>query len=86
MTGAAYYSGMLSTRPKGYHHPVSGGLWKITVRSLHQSAECDGELVACARYGAVPGTEDRYELYWIAVARDLQGKGVGSLRPLAAFD
>lgn len=39
--------------------------------------ERDGAIIAYACYGLVPGTEDRYDLYWIAVDRDLQGKGTG---------
>jgi acetoin utilization deacetylase AcuC-like enzyme/GNAT superfamily N-acetyltransferase len=34
-------------------------------------------IVAYACYGPTPGTEGRYDLYWIAVDRDLQGKGSG---------
>ncbi len=39
--------------------------------------ESDGRIIAYACYGIIPGTEDRYDLYWIAVDRDLQGKGAG---------
>lgn len=40
-------------------------------------AESAGRVVAYACYGLIPGTDDRYDLYWIAVDRDLQGKGAG---------
>lgn len=36
-------------------------------------------MLAYACYGQSPGTERRYDLYWIAVDRDLQGKGAGRL-------
>lgn len=39
--------------------------------------ESDGRITAYACYGLIPGTDDRYDLYWIAVDRDLQGKGAG---------
>ena len=42
-------------------------------------AEAAGRIVAYACYGATPGTDRRYDLYWIAVDRDLQGRGTGRL-------
>jgi acetoin utilization deacetylase AcuC-like enzyme/GNAT superfamily N-acetyltransferase len=39
--------------------------------------EADGRLVAYACFGPTAGTDARYDLYWIAVDRDLQGKGTG---------
>jgi ribosomal protein S18 acetylase RimI-like enzyme len=35
-------------------------------------------LVGYASWGPTPGTEGTYDLYWIAVERSLQGRGVGS--------
>lgn len=40
-------------------------------------AERAGRLVGYACYGNIPGTDRRYDLYWIAVAPDMQGKGLG---------
>jgi ribosomal protein S18 acetylase RimI-like enzyme len=37
------------------------------------------ELVGYACYGATPGTEDTFDLYWIAVHPDAQSGGVGTL-------
>ena len=36
------------------------------------------ELVGYACWGPTPGTEGTYDLYWIAVERSLQGRGMGS--------
>ena len=36
-----------------------------------------GRLAAYACYGPIPGTESSYDLYWIAVHPDFQGKGLG---------
>ena len=33
--------------------------------------------VAFTCYGHIPGTADSYDLYWIVVHRDFQGKGIG---------
>jgi ribosomal protein S18 acetylase RimI-like enzyme len=41
-------------------------------------AEADGEAVGYACFGPVPGARRRYDLYWIAVAEDAKGLGVGS--------
>jgi ribosomal protein S18 acetylase RimI-like enzyme len=40
-------------------------------------AERAGELVGYCAWGAVPLTQRSYDLYWIAVAPDVQGQGVG---------
>ena len=38
----------------------------------------EGELAGYACYGATPGTDRTYDLYWIAVHPDHQGSGAGS--------
>lgn len=38
-----------------------------------------GPLVGYCCYGATPGTEGTYDLYWIAVDPTHQGRGVGSM-------
>jgi ribosomal protein S18 acetylase RimI-like enzyme len=40
-------------------------------------AEKAGELVGYCVWGAVPLTKGSYDLYWIAVAREAQGLGIG---------
>jgi ribosomal protein S18 acetylase RimI-like enzyme len=37
-----------------------------------------GELLGYANYGPTPHTDRTWDLYWIAVAREAHGKGVGS--------
>ncbi len=41
-------------------------------------AEHSGELVAYACYGPIAGTQDRYDLYWIAVHPKAQRNGTGA--------
>jgi GNAT superfamily N-acetyltransferase len=36
-------------------------------------------LIGCACYGPTPGTDGTFDLYWIAVAPEWQGRGVGRL-------
>jgi ribosomal protein S18 acetylase RimI-like enzyme len=38
----------------------------------------DGKLLGYANYGPTPHTDRTWDLYWIAVAREAHGKGVGS--------
>lgn len=40
-------------------------------------AESDGETVGYACYGPTPCTAASWDLYWIAVHRDMQGQGIG---------
>lgn len=40
-------------------------------------AEIDGKTVGYACYGPIPGTAGSWDLYWIAVHREVQGKGIG---------
>jgi ribosomal protein S18 acetylase RimI-like enzyme len=40
-------------------------------------AEAGGEVLGYSCYGPVPLTLNSYDLYWIAVRRELQGKGIG---------
>lgn len=40
-------------------------------------AERDGKLVGYCAWGAVPLTNGSYDLYWIAVAPEAQGLGIG---------
>jgi D-alanine-D-alanine ligase len=40
-------------------------------------AEQDGRLVGYCAWGNVPLTRDSYDLYWIAVAPEAQGRGIG---------
>ena len=40
-------------------------------------AERDGELIGYCAWGAVPLTQQSYDLYWIAVAPGCQGEGIG---------
>lgn len=44
---------------------------------LFSLADLDGELAGYCVYGPVPLTIASYDLYWIAVGRDYQGRGVG---------
>ena len=40
-------------------------------------AECRGELVGYCAWGRVPLTRRTYDLYWIAVAPQAEGQGIG---------
>jgi ribosomal protein S18 acetylase RimI-like enzyme len=40
-------------------------------------ADCGAELVGYCAWGAVPLTRNSYDLYWIAVAPQWQGAGIG---------
>ncbi len=40
-------------------------------------ARSDGRLIGYACYGPTAGTDGRYDLYWIAVSAEVQGKGIG---------
>lgn len=40
-------------------------------------ASLDDRLVGYACYGPIPGTDDRFDLYWIAVHADMQRQGLG---------
>jgi D-alanine-D-alanine ligase len=42
-------------------------------------AELDGKLAGYACYGPVPLTESNYDLYWIVVSPEFQGKGLGRI-------
>jgi ribosomal protein S18 acetylase RimI-like enzyme len=42
-------------------------------------AEHDSVLVGYTCYGRIRGSEGRYEIYWIAVATERQGRGLGRL-------
>jgi len=42
-------------------------------------AELDGEIAGYVCYGDTPLTEATWDLYWIAVARDKQGYGIGRI-------
>ncbi|MBN2294040.1 MAG: GNAT family N-acetyltransferase, partial [Pirellulales bacterium] len=40
--------------------------------------EIDGGMIAFACYGCIPATQCSYDLYWIAVERDWQRRGIGN--------
>jgi len=40
-------------------------------------SEHEGALLGYACFGPIPGTASSYDLYWIAVARETRGQGVG---------
>ncbi len=40
-------------------------------------AEEDGRVLGYTCYGPIPGTDASYDLYWIAVHPDAQGRGLG---------
>ncbi|MGC4068099.1 MAG: GNAT family N-acetyltransferase [Polyangiaceae bacterium] len=40
-------------------------------------AEVGRKLLGYVCYGPVPGSDRRFEIYWIAVAREAQGRGMG---------
>lgn len=42
-------------------------------------ADIDKELAGFVCYGPIPLTENRYDIYWIAVNKDLQNRGIGRL-------
>ncbi len=44
----------------------------------HQGALRDGALLGFACYGPILGTQDSFDLYWIAVAPSEQGRGLGA--------
>ncbi len=40
-------------------------------------AETDGIVIGYTCFGPIPFTQGRFDLYWIAVRKDLQGTGIG---------
>jgi GNAT superfamily N-acetyltransferase len=42
-------------------------------------ADCDGRTPGYVSYGPISGTESSYDLYWIAVHRDDQNRGLGAV-------
>lgn len=42
-------------------------------------ADLDGECAGYVCYGPILTTDNRYDMYWIAVRKDLQGRGIGKL-------
>src|SRR5690606_11335543 len=47
---------------------------------IAEAATADGDtgrVLGYSCFGPIPGTDRRYDLYWIAVAQDLQGQGLG---------
>jgi GNAT superfamily N-acetyltransferase len=40
-------------------------------------AELGGDFAGYSCYGRIPGTVSSYDIYWIVVRRDLQGRGIG---------
>ncbi len=40
-------------------------------------AETEGSLIGYSCFGPVPMTSRRFDLYWIAVRKELQGRGIG---------
>jgi D-alanine-D-alanine ligase len=52
---------------------------------LSLTAILDGNPVGWVSYGPVPGTVGTYDIYWLAVDRQVQGKGIGR-RLLAAAE
>ncbi len=50
--------------------PVNSGYLVIV-------AEFEGRVVGYSCYGETPLTEGTWDIYWIAVKHDLQGKGIG---------
>ncbi len=42
-------------------------------------AEIENQVVGYTCYGLIPATVGSYDLYWIVVAKDLQGLGVGKM-------
>lgn len=47
-------------------------------------AETDGKVSGYVCYGLTPLTEGTWDIYWIAVARELQGQGIGRALMTAA--
>ncbi len=47
-------------------------------------AESDGNVTGYACWGATPGTRGTWDLYWIATAPEVQGKGTGKKLMAAA--
>jgi ribosomal protein S18 acetylase RimI-like enzyme len=42
-----------------------------------QFAETDGIVIGYTCFGTIPFTQGRFDLYWIAVQKNLQGTGIG---------
>jgi len=41
-------------------------------------AEIDGKVIGYVNYGPVPCTQTSWDIYWIAVRKDIMNKGIGS--------
>jgi len=60
---------------------LAAGSYTENVHFAFITAEQNGSLVGYACYGPIAGTKSSYDLYWIAVHPELQGRGLGQRTP-----
>jgi ribosomal protein S18 acetylase RimI-like enzyme len=78
---------ILSSTNLFYPFEIEIAVWLLdeTLREGDESgyyflfADQGNETVGYSCYGPITMTENRYDLYWIAVRKDLQGSGLGGL-------
>jgi ribosomal protein S18 acetylase RimI-like enzyme len=81
-------TGVFSQVEEGWAGEVIEAALKQPATSGYYALMADGPagLEAFACYGPIDGTQNRFDLYWIAVSPSAQGKGLGARLLAASID